>query len=74
MKILKERRNPAAANLRVYIDAIKHVERMTNEEWIDEWISAGVIDAPYLAKSAWLNILKEWALDEAKRLAFAKVA
>lgn len=63
-----ERRNPAAWKLRIYVDAIKDVERITDEDWLNNWAFAPHTMGPFVPRSTWVAILREWALAEAARL------
>jgi hypothetical protein len=73
-----ERRTQAGYKLRVYMDQIKIVEAMTQEEWIaqsvEATLNAGLPDWKYFPKDMWLAYLKESALEEAKLLAVPDAA
>lgn len=64
----KERRTREAYQLRVLIDALKWAKAMTQEQWIDQWVSGAKIDTPYIPQGQWIAQLEKWALEEADRL------
>lgn len=70
----KERRRAEASRLRTYIDAVKDAEKMTDAEWIDQWVSHCTIESVYMSRSTWLAILRQWTVEEATRLAEKMVA
>lgn len=65
----RERRRPEASQLRVWLDQIKTVEAMTQDEWITGQTYRDAFGVPpYLSKSTWLIYLREQALLAASRL------
>jgi enoyl reductase-like protein len=65
-----DRRRPEAYRLRVYIDAIKEVESMTDAAWLDRYVQAALINrnAAWFPRFAWLEYLKACALRESESL------
>lgn len=70
---MRNRRTVEGYKLRVYIDAIKDVKAMTDQEWLDQWaISAN--DSPYLTRTMWISYLESCALIEAEKFATLEAA
>lgn len=61
------RRQSKAYKLRVYLDQIKAVEAMTQEQWLESYTTAPQ-DMQYMPKGMWLAYLKECALVESRSL------
>lgn len=74
MRVVRERRSPAAKRLRIYIDAIKDAEATTNEIWLEVWAAHCDADNPFIPRMVWIAILKYWALQEASKLAGREAA
>ena len=66
-----ERRRPEGFKLRIYIDAIREAEALTNEEWISNWAANCTVDSEYLSQYNWICLLRKWALQEAHKLALS---
>lgn len=73
MRITNERRRKEAWRLRVYVDALKTAEATSDEAWVDQWIRSGD-DSPYLPRTVWIQILRNWVSSEATRLLEKDVA
>lgn len=70
---MAERRTSAGYKLRVYIDAIKDAEAMTDSVWEDQWaLSNG--STPYIPRQVWITYLKDCALVEAGRYVGSEAA
>jgi hypothetical protein len=66
LKIIKQdRRTKQGCRLRVYLDAIKQAKAMTQDEWVQNWISSG---NRWMPKDQWISYLETCALKEAEGL------
>jgi hypothetical protein len=65
-----DRRRPEAYRLRVYIDAIRACENMTDAAWVTAYVDAARLDnrVTWTPKSCWLEYLKACALRESENL------
>lgn len=70
----RERRSPKAWRLRVYIDALKEARKMTDQEWIDNWVAHCDANSIFMPRSTWISILEFWAVEEAEKLTAKMVA
>jgi hypothetical protein len=61
------RRTKEGYKLRVYMDAIKEVKSMSNEEWIATQASYQS-QGHYISRAMWLTYLEGCALQEADKL------
>lgn len=64
--VIKNRRRKEAYRLRIYIDAIKAAEAMTDSAWMEEQIYS---NGPYMPRLSWIEFLRKCALIEANALA-----
>ncbi len=69
----KERRTKEAYKLRIYIDAIKTVKAMSDDEWIRQWAVSDSQDR-YRSRSEWLGVLEGWAIMEADNMLIKEAA
>ena len=70
---MRERRTLEGYRLRVYIDAIKEANAMTNAEWIEAW-SKQPKHLIYIPKSIWINYLEQCAMKEAEKFLEGRAA
>jgi hypothetical protein len=71
---MKNRRTSAGYKLRVYIDQIKLVKAMTDEQWVDEWLKTCTADSTFILRDYWISYLEQCALEEAETMVSHKEA
>lgn len=74
---MKNRRTAGGYKLRVYIDAIKEVKSMTDQQWLGQWVAEWVnrrSNAQYIPRLMWLSYLESCALIEAEQFATKEAA
>lgn len=73
MNFNKDRRRAVAWRLRAYVDAIKEMQAMTDQEWTSQW-STQPGNVVYFSRQTWIATLTHWALREAAELAHQEAA
>jgi hypothetical protein len=68
---MEERRRPEAYRLREYVAALKEVQAMSDQEWLDCWVKNAGTDTPWMPKAAWEAYLQMCVVAEADRLTSA---
>lgn len=59
----------ALFKLKVYIEEIKEVKNMTDEEWLTAYaIHPDKANIPYMSRKMWLGYLEQCAIKEAENL------
>ena len=71
---MRDRRTSAGYKLRVYIDQIKLVQAMTDEQWVDEWVRTCTTESRFLLRDTWVHYLERCALEEAETMISQKEA
>ena len=68
-----DRRTKEGYRLRIYMDQIKQVKAMTDEEWVNNWVIYPISDI-YFTRNSWLQYLESCALIEAEKMAKGEAA
>lgn len=71
---IHNRRKPENYKLRVYMDAIKDAHAMTDEQWIDAWITGASTECVFISRSAWIQYLNNCVLNEVTNLLMREAA
>jgi hypothetical protein len=65
---MKDRRTKEGYKLRVYMDQIKAVKAMTDEEWVDQWAKYSGLNDTYVTRISWISYLEQCVMNEVNSL------
>ena len=65
---MEERRRPEAYRLREYMTALKQVQAMSDQDWMDQWVVNVHQDTPWMPRAVWEAYLNMCVIAEAERL------
>lgn len=64
----RDRRDPGKARLRIYMDEMRRLREMTNEEYAAEWAKSATADTKYVSRGEAIEFIAACIYGEVNRI------